>query len=585
MVNNPFNEYDSDELDEFLKSIPPEPVTTTGFGDFTTAAFDPQDVEAANKLQALEPMAAMDAANLQPPEMLQYAQDQEELAAQKEDDFFGGRSNLEGVKEQLRSRRGEDDANFPIKLGEYSDEALQNWYASEGRDVNEPFGPQTERVPTTMFESKKDMMPQASPSLGDAKPASEYSKEDLLKQVRKNLLNRAMATDPAKIERERTEKLKEAEPGLGREIASVVGSALMGGAGKVAFANLDEQTRKKKEAIEKKYNLKQDQLIKDVEALGELDRKELDAALKLEQIDDAKYKNSVNRKAFSDAKAAADPNSEQSKFAQQVVFDGLGMKTKLSAKEIGPSILGDASAALKLKATVGVRMYEAQQKEMYKAQYGQQKEASKLEAKQKERATLPTEAEKTMDREFAKKYSDYMSQRGDISVNRKKLTEVVNSLGSGPNQVDTGTFGGIKTAVGEKAGVLTEEAELKSKARSAIQGMLRPILGGQFAMIEGENIINTAFDPRRSTKANKEAIQDEIKKLDNRVAIFEDQADYYNKNRTLAGYEPPKGFNMDGSTKTEEKKVKIPVKPGQEVKSGGKRYRVGPDGKTLTPLD
>jgi hypothetical protein len=552
MVNNPFNEYDSDELDEFLKSIPPEPVTTTGFGDFTTAAFDPQDVEAANKLQALEPMAAMDAANLQPPEMLQYAQDQEELAAQKEDDFFGGRSNLEGVKEQLRSRRGEDDANFPIKLGEYSDEALQNWYASEGRDVNEPFGPQTERVPTTMFESKKDMMPQASPSLGDAKPASKYSKEDLQNQLRERLMKRAMATDPAEIEKERKQKLDEAEPGLGREIASVVGSALMGGAGKVAFANLDEQTRKKKEAIEKKYNLKQDQLIKDVEALGKMDKNELDSALKLTQIDDIKYKNMVAKKAFSDAQAAADPNSEQSKFAQQLAFDGLGIKTKLSAKEIGPKTLADASEALKLKATVGVRLYEAQQKESYKSQYDQQKEASKLEAKQKERAALPTEAEKVTEREFAKDYNDWTSRgQGVYQKNLDRLKEAKKVLEE--RQKDfIGTSGRV---TGRLPDFLRSEESiaLREDVQAAAQGALKATLGAQFTEKEGERIMAASYNEKLSPEQNIKKIDAAIKEIETNAKNLEDKGRYYEENRGLKGYKAPKAYTE--SSAKEEKSI------------------------------
>jgi hypothetical protein len=379
--------------------------------------------------------------------------------------------------------------------------------------------------------------------------AANASTEDLKTNIRKKLMQRLSSNDPAKMEDEKQKELKQAEPGMGREIASVVGSALMGGAGKVAFANLDEQTLKKKNAIEKKYNLKQDQLIKDVQALGEMDRRELDAALKLEQIDDAKYNNMVNRKAFSDAKAAADPNSEQSKFAQQVVFDGLGMKTKLSAKEIGPSILGDASAALKLKATVGVRLYEAQQKESYKAQYDQQKEASKLEAKQKERAALPTEAEKVTEREFAKDYNEWTSRgQGVYQKNLDRLKEAKKVLEE--RQKDfIGTSGRV---TGRLPDFLRSEESiaLREDVQAAAQGALKATLGAQFTEKEGERIMAASYNEKLSPEQNLKKIDAAIKEIETNAKNLEDKGRYYEENRDLKGYKAPKVYS-ESSAKEE----------------------------------
>ncbi len=157
-------------------------------------------------------------------------------------------------------------------------------------------------------------------------------------------------------------------------------------------------------------------------------------------------------------------------------------------------------------------------------------------AKQEAKDAAPTEGEKVQDREFAKQYQDFLKTEGDIKINRGKLNDIVKKLEKG--DLDTGALAGIKTAAAERAGILTEEAEAKTQVRSAIQGMLRPILGGQFAAIEGENIINTAFDPRRSTEENIRALKDEIRKLDLRVKGFKDQAKYFRDNRTLRGYTP-----------------------------------------------
>lgn len=189
------------------------------------------------------------------------------------------------------------------------------------------------------------------------------------------------------------------------------------------------------------------------------------------------------------------------------------------------------------------RLFRQGQMDLSKQKFDLAKKAAEAKTEQKEQKL--TKGEEAIDQAFGKKYAEYMDNRGDIEVNRQKLKGVLDALESG--KMDTGFLTGAQTRIGEVAGFKTKAAEMKDEVRSAIQGMLRPTLGAQFAEKEGERIINVAFDPARSEEANKKALRDEIKKLDSRVKSFQERADHFGNKGTLKGYSPSKSVTKSTS--------------------------------------
>lgn len=147
--------------------------------------------------------------------------------------------------------------------------------------------------------------------------------------------------------------------------------------------------------------------------------------------------------------------------------------------------------------------------------------------------------EEVQDREFGKKYQEYITTgKGSYNVNKKSLENVINALET--KQIETGFTGGLATNLGGLIGYKTDIAEAQDTVRSAVQSMLKPILGGQFAEKEAERVIQTSFDPKSSPEESIKKLKRELQKIEYQQQSFEDQATYFNKNRTLSGYEPIK---------------------------------------------
>jgi len=215
--------------------------------------------------------------------------------------------------------------------------------------------------------------------------AANVSTEDLKAKLRERLMQRLSSYDPAKMEAEKQAALKEAEPGTGREIASVIGSALMGGAGKVAFADLDEQTRKKKAQIEGQYGVKQSQYDKDMDSYNELQK--LDATERLREIQSAKMVQDMKaseldlmlkKQTYGDVQAARDPQSKESMFARQTVKDVFKINVPESASAVQLKPYMDKAPNLMIEKAKSVASFENQFKlQELKNKGAQQKEVAK----------------------------------------------------------------------------------------------------------------------------------------------------------------------------------------------------------------
>lgn len=243
-------------------------------------------------------------------------------------------------------------------------------------------------------------------------------------------------------------------------------------------------------------------------------------------------------KGLLDASAyysAANPYSSKNKVMKTEMPTDIGSKQLETRRKELMDLLARTQAS---EDRAEDRLFRQGQMDLSRKKLEESKRASqaKTDLEAKKAGVKLTKGEEAIDQAFGKKYAEYLDNKGDISINRKKLKGVLDAIKKG--DIDTGFTTGASTRAGELIGYKTKAAEMKDEVRSAIQGMLRPTLGAQFAEKEGERIINVAFDPARSEEANKKALQDEIKKLDSRVKSFQERADYFEKKGTLKGYSP-----------------------------------------------
>lgn len=165
----------------------------------------------------------------------------------------------------------------------------------------------------------------------------------------------------------------------------------------------------------------------------------------------------------------------------------------------------------------------------------------------------PTVGQQTVDKEFGKELNAWNAGgKADYEENSKIFREAIKSLKSG--KVDTGTLSGMGS---DFPGVRTKTRELETRVRKAINGMLRATLGAQFTEKEGERIFQQTFDPYASPEENIKNMETELAKLEKRKDSIQERTKYFNKNKTLAGYEPSASKPSEVRRKTKDGKIAI----------------------------
>ena len=106
-------------------------------------------------------------------------------------------------------------------------------------------------------------------------------------------------------------------------------------------------------------------------------------------------------------------------------------------------------------------------------------------------------------------------------------------------------------------GYRSKTRELETRVRKAINGMLRATLGAQFTEKEGERIFQQTFDPYASPDENVKNMETELAKLEKRKDSIKERTKYFNKNKTLAGYE-------SSDLKSEGSKVRVELPDGRK---------------------
>jgi hypothetical protein len=180
----------------------------------------------------------------------------------------------------------------------------------------------------------------------------------------------------------------------------------------------------------------------------------------------------------------------------------------------------------------------------------------------------PSEGEKTLDKEFAKKYNDWNTGgRVDYLESKKIFEKAIKDLESG--KIKTGGVEKAKSFALGLAGIPTATKEAESTVRKAINGMLRATLGSAFTEEEGERIFKQTFDPAASPEKNRENIQVELNKIEGRAKALEEQGEYFKKSKTLAGF----GLPDSTTEKPEDQGTKKDSKIEQYAKQYNMDYK------------
>lgn len=386
---------------------------------------------------------------------------------------------------------------------------------------------------------------------GSERAADEADRQAGLDQIRARLMERIQGYDPEAMNKAQEEELANAAPGAGRQALSIIGSGLMGGAGKVEFANLDQQEAAKRKEILGKYSDKSKEYGQNLDRLQNIEKFNEDKANRAEDVNfreqgrtDANDKwgkafklqqdqnereaaqhtlsmgtgnldLQLKKSLFSDANAARDPSSDKSQNARDLVKQGFpNMADKIN----------DKMSALDLKT------YVDKLPEMAMAQAKATLAKAVVEAK-------PSEGNKALDKAFAKDYNDWQSSgQGTYQKNIQRLQEARDKLDK--------QKGDVFTSSGRLAGYSpeflrsNESKVIQQDVQGAAQGALKATLGAQFTEKEGERIMANAYDPKLPPEENIRKIDLAMQELQGNADNMEKRGQYFNEKGSVSGYKP-----------------------------------------------
>ena len=129
----------------------------------------------------------------------------------------------------------------------------------------------------------------------------------------------------------------------------------------------------------------------------------------------------------------------------------------------------------------------------------------------------------------------------------------------------------LKSAVNEKIG------RIDSNLRSAVVDTLRPLLGAQFAAVEGERIMKQTFDPNQPMSENIRRAKLVLNDLKNQVDSRKRSTEFWESHgKSLTGYEafpeqtkevPPSGKTVTVRRKSDGAKKTLPAEKAQRYLS------------------
>ena len=150
----------------------------------------------------------------------------------------------------------------------------------------------------------------------------------------------------------------------------------------------------------------------------------------------------------------------------------------------------------------------------------------------------PTPAQLAVDKAFAKDYVEWTSGGGSAGIKRQleTLTDATKTLGSS-NRITGPIVGRLPKFAQQVAAPAA--VDVKADVEQTIQQSLKNILGGAFTQAEATGLIERAYDPTQPEASNIRRVNRAIKELEERAAVKENLANYYEINGTTVGWKNP----------------------------------------------
>lgn len=210
--------------------------------------------------------------------------------------------------------------------------------------------------------------------------------------------------------------------------------------------------------------------------------------------------------------------------------------------------------------------------DVYKAQKGKlQRDALKPGEGGK-----PSKAYESVNRDYAKDYNDWtVGGRADYEKNMQTLEQALEEMNkleaSGKGSAVSGRWEGGKYKVLGETGRSPEGLSLQKKVEKAVIGTLKAVAGANPTEGERAAVLGTAFNINLPLKENIQNVKSIIGDLNNRALRNEEKAQYFEKQKTLEGYQ---GKTVDKMVKIQSPDGDIRPVPESSVekylKKGGK---------------
>jgi hypothetical protein len=155
-----------------------------------------------------------------------------------------------------------------------------------------------------------------------------------------------------------------------------------------------------------------------------------------------------------------------------------------------------------------------------------------------------TDAQKTVDKEFAKDYADFVAGGGFSAAQKglKQLEDAKKSLDA--NKDLTGwAVGNMPDKL--RSLVSPDSSALINSVNEIISGNLKNIMGSQFTQKEGERVLANAFNPQLSGAENLKRLERLQEQMMKAYQTKAEAAQYFEKKGTLEGFKGKLQFTSD----------------------------------------
>jgi len=167
---------------------------------------------------------------------------------------------------------------------------------------------------------------------------------------------------------------------------------------------------------------------------------------------------------------------------------------------------------------------------------------------------------------------EFRNEQAQALTNLGKLEKVINLLGERDDL--TGLAPAIGVKLGEVFGLpgvfAPSASDTKNRIESVAQESIRQLMGAQFSEKEGENVLRRAFDVSQPEAVNMQRIRELYNNLQTVLNSKRDEAQYFEKHKTLRGYKGPTVKELEALLTGGAGGQPIePLQPGQKTTIGG----------------